>query len=196
MKNYFKYILVVIAVILLDQFSKLWVHFNMNFGSIGQIKLIGNWLKLYYTLNPGMAFGIELGFIYGKVVLTVGRILASIAIFYYIYKLCKNDQRGLNYLALSWSFVLGGALGNVIDSVFYGVYLGNAPLNAPFAWFNGQVIDMIFFDLFTYKVPDWSPFYAGYYVKSFPIFNMADVFITLGIAMILGQKYLSNDSDA
>lgn len=184
MKSGKKSIFLILFIILLDQATKLWVHFNMPLGAAGQIKLIGNWLKLYHVLNPGMAFGIQFGFVYGKFILTIGRIIASILIGFYINSLIKKSSK-CSLLIIAWSFVLGGAIGNVIDSTFYGVLFGNAPGNVISPWMHGQVIDMIYIDLWTFKMPIWMPFFSGQYVRALPIFNVADVAITLGVVLIL-----------
>lgn len=190
MKNVKKYFLVVILVIAVDQFTKLWVHFNMPMGFAGQIRLIGDWLKLYYTLNPGMAFGIKFGFVYGKLFLTVGRIIASCAIGRYIY-ISSQKPDACSLTLIAWSFVLGGAIGNVIDSTFYGVLLHNAPIDSITPWMHGQVIDMILVDLWSFRMPTWVPFFSGQYIRGFPIFNLADTFISLGVFLILIKNHLN-----
>ncbi|MDZ7645856.1 MAG: signal peptidase II [Cytophagales bacterium] len=84
------------------------------------------------------------------------------------------------------SLILGGAIGNVIDSTFYGVFLNNAPIEAPTKWFHGQVIDMLYFPLFDFYWPDWVPFKGGYYFEFFsPVFNIADSSIFIGVVTIL-----------
>lgn len=179
-----KCVFLILVIIVLDQATKVWVHFNMPLGGVGQIRLIGDWLKLYHVLNPGMAFGIQFGFAYGKFILTIGRIIASILIGFYIHSLSKKSKN-CTILVIAWSFVLGGAIGNVIDSAFYGVLFGNAPMTAITPWMHGQVIDMVYIDLWTFKMPLWMPFFPGQYVRAFPIFNLADVAITLGVILIL-----------
>lgn len=183
-RNVWSYYLIVLIVILVDQCTKLWVHFTMDMGYLGAIPVIGNWLKIHYTLNPGMAFGIQLGFRYGKLILTTVRMIATGLLGWYIWKLATT-ARPSGLLLWGWSLVLGGALGNVIDSIFYAVLLGNAPYNAPMLWFHGQVIDMIYLDLWAGKVPAWVPFVGNSYVACFPIFNVADVAIFLGMMAVL-----------
>lgn len=190
--KYFKYYLLSIGIILLDQTVKLLVYYNMEMGSVGQIPVFGDWFKLHYTLNPGMAFGMELGSEYGKLILTVFRLLAMIGIGYYLYVLAKKRV----HPGLLWSvaLILGGAIGNVIDSAFYGVLLDNAPYNAPTPWFHGQVIDMFYIDIWEGRVSDWVPVWGGDYMALWPIFNIADASIFVGVTIILlMQNMFFND---
>ncbi len=183
MKKYSKYFLIVFAIIALDQFVKLLVHFNMEMGANGQIKLLGNWLKIHYILNPGMAFGLSIDATYGKLMLTLFRIVATVLIAYYI-KVLIDKKRHTGFV-ICMSMILGGALGNVIDSTFYGVFLGNAPAGSPTAWFHGQVVDMIYVDIWEGVLPEWIPLMGGKYYSFWPIFNIADSSIFLGVMTIL-----------
>ena len=195
MKSPWKYYLLSIAVILIDQALKLWVHFNLDMGAPGQIKVIGNYFRIYYTLNPGMAFGIRLSFKYGKILLTWGRIVASFMIGRYVWQWSQRKER--TPLTLwGWASVLGGALGNVIDSTFYGVWLKNAIQNAPTPWFHGQVIDMLYIDIWEVKLPTWVPFMGGDYLSFSPIFNLADVAILLGVITILWARRIHRRKEA
>ncbi len=186
-KNPWQYYLIALVIVLVDQSSKLWVHFNMSMGCAGAIQLIGTWLKLHYTLNPGMAFGIQFGFKYGKLLLTLGRIVATCVIGWYIRQLVR--EVGTSTLLLwGWALILGGAVGNVIDSTFYAVLLDNAPHDAPMSWFYGQVIDMVYVDIWESKLPAWLPFIGNSYLSLFPIFNIADAAIFLGVVAILWDR--------
>jgi len=181
--NYLKYYLIAIAVIVLDQVVKLLVHFNMDMGAMGEIHLIGDVFKLHYTLNPGMAFGVELGSNYGKIILTTFRLIAIGGIAWYLSQLIsRNSHRGF---LICLALILGGAVGNVVDSIFYGVYLENAPYNAPTPWFNGQVIDMFYLDIWEGLLPHWVPILGGKYYSIWPIFNVADSSIFTGVTLIL-----------
>jgi len=182
--KYSKYYLLTLVVILLDHTVKLLVHFNMDLGMYGEINVIGDWFRLHYMLNEGMAFGMQLNYEYGKAILTAFRLIASGAGIYLLYYYAKQNV----HPGLMWSgaLILAGAIGNVIDSVFYGVLLDNAPYNAPTPWFYGQVIDMLYFPLFEFVWPNWVPFIGGNNFLFFSaIFNIADSSIFIGVSIIL-----------
>jgi len=172
-----------LGVILLDQAVKLAVHAYMLPGVDGQIHIFGDWFKLHYTLNPGMAFGLQLGEPYGKIILTSFRLLATAGFVYYLLKLAKEGAHPGFMVCIS--LVLGGAIGNVIDSIFYGKLLGNAPYDAPTPWFHGQVVDMFYLDIWEGILPDWIPVFGGQFYSFWPIFNVADAAIFCGIMAIL-----------
>lgn len=155
----------------------------MEMGIAGQIEVFGEWFKLYYTLNPGMAFGMQFGSEYGKLGLSLFRLVAMFFIAYYLYKLAKEKT----HPGVLWSMaaVLAGAVGNLIDSIFYGVWLDNAPYNAISPWFHGQVVDMFYIDIWEGRVADWIPLWGGDYISLWPIFNVADAAIFCGVAVIL-----------
>ncbi len=181
--KYLKYYLLSLSVVVVDHMVKLLVYFNMELGSIGEIPLIGNWFKLHYTLNPGMAFGLELGWVYGKFFLTFFRIIVMGVIAYLLYNLIKNKKYGVG-LYCCIALILGGAVGNIIDSIFYGAILNNAPYNAPTPWFHGQVIDMFYLDIWEGKI-------LGMHLALWPIFNIADSAIFIGVCiLIIFQKKL------
>ena len=180
MKNPYKYFLLTLAVILIDQVSKLLVNKYMYLGE--DIPLLGRWLSLHYVLNPGMAFGLQLQHTYGKLLLTLFRIVAMGVIAWYLIRLARRrTPEGLLWCIAA---ILGGAIGNVIDSTFYGVLLGNAPADAPTPWFHGQVIDMILMNPWEGFLPDWLPVWGGSYYSS-PVYNIADASIFLGVVTIL-----------
>lgn len=181
--KYFKYFAIALLVIIIDQAVKMVVHYQMDFGTPGQIKVVGEWFKLHYTTNPGMAFGMQLGSEYGKLILTSFRLVAMFGIGYYLYYIILKKMPTGYIICIS--MILGGAIGNLIDSVFYGVWLGNAPYNAPSPWFHGQVIDMFYIDIWEGYIPDWVPLWGGSYTALWPIFNIADASIFVGVAIIL-----------
>lgn len=183
MNNYIKYFGIALLVIAVDQAVKMLVHFQMDFGTPGQIPVFGDWFKLHYTTNPGMAFGMELGSEYGKMILTSFRLVAMVGIGYYLHYIIDKKNHPVYIVCIS--MILGGAIGNLVDSVFYGVWLDNAPYNAPTPWFHGQVVDMFYFDIWEGYVPEWVPLWGGSYTALWPIFNIADASIFVGVAIIL-----------
>lgn len=190
MKNgVLKYFLISLGVIILDHVVKLLVHFNMVKGSSGQIPVFGDWFKLHYLTNPGMAFGMELPFENSKMVLTLFRVIAMVAIGYYLYYLHKKDApKGL---LICIGLILGGAIGNLVDSIFYGVFLDNAPYDAPSPWFYGQVIDMFYVDIWEGYLPDWIPLIGGDHMALWPVFNVADssIFVSIIFILIYQKRY-------
>lgn len=192
--KYLKYFGITLLVIIIDQIVKLVVDANMQMGSVGQIKIIGDWFKLHYTTNPGMAFGMELGSEYGKLILTSFRLVAMVGIGYYLYHLIEKKVHTGYIVCIA--MILGGAIGNLVDSVFYGVWLNNAPANANTPWFHGQVVDMFYFDIWEGWIPEWVPLWGGSYTALWPIFNVADASIFIGVVIILlFQKKFFAESD-
>jgi len=185
-----KYYLIALIVIIVDQTVKLLTHFNMEMGSMGEIQLLGDFFKLHYTLNEGMAFGLTLGSEYGKLILTSFRLVAVTGIAYFIYSL--YNKKSPTGLLICVSLILGGALGNVLDSVFYGVFLDNAPYGSPSPWLYGQVIDMFYLDIYEGLLPDWL---GGGWISLWPIFNIADAAIFTAVTILLiWQKSFFDES--
>lgn len=157
----------------------------------------GDWFILHFTENNGMAFGMEFAGEYGKLILSLFRILAVFGITYYIWTLVqKKANRGL---IISISLILAGALGNILDSAFYGIIFSDSfsyygaphaqlfPADGGYANFlHGRVVDMLYFPVVETRFPDWFPFWGGEDFLFFrPVFNIADSAITVGVGMIV-----------
>ncbi len=182
--KYWKFFLLSLGIIIFDQMVKLLVHFNMDPGISGEIAVFGDWFLLHYLLNPGMAFGLQLETEYGKMILTLFRLIAIVGIGYYLIHQVSNGVHS----GMAWclALIFGGAIGNAIDSTLYGVLLENAPPNSPSPWFYGQVIDMLYFPLFEGTFPQWVPFVGSDNFQFFrPVFNVADASIFIGVTSIL-----------
>ena len=157
-------------IVVVDQATKVWVKTNMYLGE--SIPVIGDVFKWTFTENPGMAFGLELG---SKVFLTVFSVLATFLILGYLWHVRKGPVGYRVALAL----VLGGAFGNVIDRVFYGVWWGYDAL------LYGKVVDFIHIDIGTLRVPEFVPGIGGSGFQMFPIGNIADQAIIAGVVLIV-----------
>lgn len=180
--KYTKYYILTIAIIVVDQFIKLATFKYFNYEG-DEVKVLGDWLKLHYITNPGMAGGIEFGGNYGKIFLSVFRLFAMAGIAYYLYVMAKKKMHS----GLLWCVagILGGAMGNVVDSTFYGKFLGLVTDNAFTPWFHGKVIDMFYVDICDCLIPNWVPLIGGTYYPLWPIFNLADASIFVSVIVIL-----------
>ena len=161
-------------VVVLDQAAKLFIkgfdfpllnlyHAGIALGA--SYPIFGDFLRLTFIENPGMAFGIDVG---GKLFLTIFSIIASIGIFFYLYKIRGEAL----VIRIALALILGGAIGNLIDRVFYGVVFGEGSL------FYGKVVDFIDVDFFNLDV-------LGFHLNRFPVFNLADSSVSVGVVMLL-----------
>ena len=189
--------LIVIAVLVIDQIIKMWVKTSMYWHE--SIK-ITDWFYIYFTENNGMAFGME---IFNKIFLTGFRIIAAIAITWLLRQYVKKDYK--TGFLVCVSLILAGAIGNIIDCVFYGEIFSEStnsliaqfvPIGEGYSdWFYGKVVDMFYFPLIETNWPEWMPFVGGkHFIFFSPIFNFADAAISCGIiALILFYgKYFGN----
>ena len=184
--------IIIFIVLLIDQVLKFWIKTHMYLGE--EIPVMGDWFILHFTENEGMAFGLKFGGDGGKLVLSLFRILAIVLIGIYLYRLSKrNASTGL---ILSFSLIFAGALGNIIDSAFYGLIFGESSYHNVAALFPegggygrflyGNVVDMLYFPLFRGILPDWIPFLGGQHFIFFrPVFNVADSAITVGVSVLI-----------
>jgi signal peptidase II len=182
---YTKPFLLAAVIIIADQLIKTWVRKHMYIGE--EIHLLGERGMLHYTENNGMAFGMEFGGTWGKLFLTLFRIGAVVAIGWgLVYLIQRKYHRGL---IMNVALIFAGALGNIIDSTFYGVLYQNGPL------FHGRVVDMFYFPLISGDFPKWVPFWGGQdFVFFRPVFNLADSAISVGVILILiyQKKYFKH----
>jgi signal peptidase II len=173
---YYKPFLLVIFIVLIDQIIKTWVRTNMYLGQ--DIHILGSHGMLHYTENNGMAFGMELGGSFGKLLLTTFRIAAVVSIGYGLVYLIKHKyNRGL---IMCVALILAGALGNIVDSAIYGPIYQHLPV------FYGRVVDMFYFPLVSGNFPQWVPIWGGQdFIFFRPVFNFADASISVGVILIL-----------
>ncbi len=163
-------------LILIDQAIKIYIKTNFDLGE--ERKILGNFFKLHFIENPGMAFGMSFGPGMGKFLLSLFSILAVGGIVYFLIYAIKNKRpKGL---AISIACILGGAIGNIIDRVFYDVLFDNrgAFPDGKREYMFGEVVDMFYFDI-------WHGEIGGMYVSLWPIFNFADLAISVGVVSIL-----------
>jgi signal peptidase II len=187
-----KLVLWVIAIILIDQATKLLVKLNMELGQ--EIRVIGDFFKIHFTENPGAAFGVTLSNLFmgaisdatAKTLLSILSVILVFGIAYYLYQIRDYPTALPFWIAL----ILGGAIGNVIDRLFYGVWF--ASINDYEGGFlHGRVVDMFYFDIYQGILPEWIPIWGGTYTALWPIFNVADTAISIGIiAILVFQKKL------
>lgn len=198
MKKKILYCLALILIALvLDQWLKIWVKTTFYYRE--EHDVMGSWFKLHFIENNGFAFGTEFGGRMGKLFLTLFRLVAVSIMGVYIYSLAKSTKvkYRLGYLMMI-SLIMAGALGNIIDSVFYGMIFSESPLHGQGvavmfpegggyeSIFHGKVVDMLYFPLYKGFVPDWVPVMGGDYFEFFrPVFNIADSCITIGVLAII-----------
>jgi len=186
-----KSFILIFIILLIDQLVKFWIKTNLMLGE--EIPVFGNWFIIHFVENNGMAFGMELSWKFGKMFLSVFRIAAVVLIGWYLIKLSKSEAH--QWLLYSVALVFVGAVGNIIDSVFYGVIFSDSysqvatlfPTDGGYSSFlHGKVVDMLYFPIIKGTYPEWIPLKGGETFIFFrPVFNIADSAITIGISIIL-----------
>lgn len=188
----YKSILLVLVVLVLDQILKIWIKTNMF---LGEEYRIAEWFRIHFIENEGMAFGMSFGGRMGKLFLSLFRLVAIGFLGWYVNSLIKSKVP--TGLVLSIALIFAGAVGNMIDSAFYGLFftesipwgevatmvsLGNGYENFLF----GKVVDMFYFPMIKGNYPEWFPFWGGDYFEFFrPVFNIADSAISVGVVSVL-----------
>ena len=195
-----KSLLIVFLILVVDQVSKIYIKLNFPLTLYGELPLFDlGWFKLLFIENKGMAWGATINdfipFISertGKLFLTLFRMVAVTFIFYWLYNSIKQNANKL--LVISLSLILAGAIGNIIDSVFYGYLFTNSyyniaqfsPGNGYESFFYGHVVDMLQFPMFSWEWPSWIPYFGGESFTFFePVFNIADSAISIGVGIML-----------
>ena len=183
-----KPILLIILVLVIDQALKVWIKTNMM---LGQEIAFFDWFIIHFTENKGMAFGMEFGGNIGKYILSIFRMIAIAAIGFYLTRLVElNTKKGIVF---SIALILAGAIGNMIDSAFYGLIFSESYGQVASVFeggysgiLQGKVVDMFYFPLFKGVLPSWIPFKGGdYFIFFRPVFNIADAAISVGVINLL-----------
>ncbi len=184
-------LVLIFLVLIIDQSIKIWIKTHLYLGE--EIPVFGDWFIIHFTENNGMAFGLELGTEYGKLILSLFRMLAVGAIGWILFTF-PRDQVSKGLLACV-ALIFAGAVGNIIDSVFYGVIFNDSyaqlatmfpPEGGYASLLHGRVVDMLYFPIIKGFVPDWVPIWGGEYFVFFrPVFNIADSAITVGVISII-----------
>jgi signal peptidase II len=186
-------LLIILLIIIADQALKVWVKLNMFYDS--SIPLLGSKGYLHFIENPGMAFGMQLPTETGKLLLSLFRIAVLIGLGWYMTQQIRKDVAPKG-LVVSLSLIFAGALGNIIDSAFYGMIFSEStrfqlaeflPEDGGYATFlHGEVVDMFYFPLFDGEFPEWLPIWGGEPFLFFrPVFNIADASISVGVGMLI-----------
>lgn len=181
----------IFLVLLIDQCVKIWIKTHMTLGQ--EYHVLGDWFIIHFTENNGMAFGMEFGGSTGKLILSLFRIVAVFGIGWYLVHLVKTKAHMLYVISIA--LVFAGAIGNIIDSAFYGMIFSESDFHAAqlfpegggySSFLHGKVVDMLYFPVFEGHYPSWFPFWKSQPFTFFrPVFNIADSSITVGVFIII-----------
>lgn len=188
MSKFLKSLGLVLIILIIDQISKIWVKTNMKIGD--SVIVFDDWFRIHFVENEGMAFGWKF---LNKTVLTLFRIVAVGLLGWFLYDLVRKNSQTI--VLISISLILSGALGNIVDSVFYGILFSEStpyniaefdPVNAYSSLLHGSVVDMLYFPLIQGNYPGWIPLIGGDTFEFFrPVFNIADSAVTCGVGLII-----------
>ncbi len=181
---------VILLILIIDQASKFYIKTTFM---LGEEVYVFDWFRILFVENEGMAWGAKIPGTYGKLILTLFRIVAICGIGYWLWDaIRKNSPR---ILILCISLIFAGAMGNIIDSVFYGIIFDDSfrqvatflPEEGGYGTlFHGKVVDMLYFPLYNDTLPEWIPIWGGDHFTFFdPVFNIADSAISVGVALLL-----------